>query len=101
MVGIAVEAALFLGFSLHSVIVSSHEVPPAGPVGLKEVELCRGGPPPSPPSPKYLSYFLFICFHFYLCFSRELAEGLRRRTKSEEENSSGNLAPYQHPWIPR
>lgn len=62
MVGIAVEAALFLGFSLHSVIVSSHEVPPAGPVELNE-----------------------------------LAEGLRRRTKSEEENSSGNLAPYQHP----
>lgn len=65
MVGIAVEAALFLGFSLHSVIVSSHEVPPAGPVGLNEVELCRGGPLPSPPSPKYLSYFLFFLFFFF------------------------------------
>lgn len=66
MVGIAVEAALFLGFSLHSVIVSSHEVPPAGPVGLNEVELCRGGPPPSPPSPKYLSYFLFFFLFVFI-----------------------------------
>lgn len=66
MVGIAVEAALFLGFSLHSVIVSSHEVPPAGPVGLNEVELCRGGPPPS--LPKVFELFSFYLFSFLSLF---------------------------------
>lgn len=65
MVGIAVEAALFLGFSLHSVIVSSHEVPPAGPVGLNEVELCRGGPPPLSSLPKVFELFSFFFFYLF------------------------------------
>lgn len=57
VVGIAVEAALFLVFSLHSVIVSSHEVPPAGPAGLNEVDLCGGG-----------TFFIFIFKYFTYFF---------------------------------